>query len=88
MRKTQPPEMNMFNLSSLFASFRRARIRRSAVHALRGLSSEQLADLGIASDGIGELVDGLIASRAAAPARGGFSAAHASISELRLGAVG
>lgn len=77
----------MSNLSSILASFRRARIRRSTVHALHGLSSEQLADLGIASDGIGEFVDGLIASRPAAVAPNRFSSAHASIGELRLGAV-
>ena len=75
----------MFNLSSFLASFRRARIRRSAVHALRGLSSEQLTDLGIASDGIGEVVDGLIASRTAPVSPNRFSSAHASMGELRLG---
>jgi hypothetical protein len=88
MREIQPLEMDMFNLSSFLASFRLARVRSSAVHALRGLSSEQLADLGIASDGIGELVDGLIASRAAAAVPARVSHAHASIGELRLGAVG
>ena len=55
----------MIALSSFLAAFRRGRIRRSAVHALRGLSSEQLADLGIASDGIGDVVDGLIARQSA-----------------------
>jgi uncharacterized protein YjiS (DUF1127 family) len=78
----------MFNLSSLLASFRRARIRRSAVHALRGLSSEQLADLGIASDGIGEVVDGLIANRATSVAPTRLSSANTSIGGLRFGAVG
>jgi hypothetical protein len=87
MRESQPLETKMFNLSSFLASFRRARIRRSTVDTLRGLSSEQLADLGIASDGIGEFADGMIASRAAAVASNRYSSAHASIGELRLGAV-
>lgn len=76
----------MFNLSSFLASFRRGRIRRSAVHALRGLSSEQLADLGIASDGIGDVVDGLIANRASSPSR--LSSANTAVGGLRFGAVG
>ena len=77
----------MFNLSSFLASFRRARVRSSAVHTLRGLSPEQLADLGIASDGIGEVVDGLIANRAAAVAPARLSSANTSIGGLRFGAV-
>jgi uncharacterized protein YjiS (DUF1127 family) len=59
----------MIELSSFLASFRRGRIRRSAVRALRGLSAEQLADLGIAPDRIGDAVDGLIARDATRPAR-------------------
>jgi hypothetical protein len=74
----------MFEFSSFVASFRRARIRRSAVHALRGLSSEQLADLGVAPDGIGELVDGLIASRTAFVAPSRASSATASVGRLSL----
>jgi uncharacterized protein YjiS (DUF1127 family) len=88
MRENQLLEMDMFNLSSFLASFRRARIRNSAVHALRGLSSEQLADLGIASDGIGEVVDGLIANRTASGAPTRFASSHASIGRLGLRAAG
>ena len=73
----------MFNLSSFLASFRRARIRRSAVHTLRGLSSEQLADLGIASDGIGDVVDGLIARQATPSARARNGSAAAAFGDLR-----
>jgi hypothetical protein len=78
----------MFNLSSFLASFRRARIRSSAVHTLRGLSSEQLADLGIAPDGIGEVVDGLIANRATAVAPARLSSTNTSIGAFSFGAVG
>ena len=59
----------MIALSSFLAAFNRGRTRRSAVRALRGLSSEQLADLGITSDGIGDVVDGLIARQATSSAR-------------------
>jgi uncharacterized protein YjiS (DUF1127 family) len=70
-------EIKMTALLALFASFRRGRIRRSAVHTLRGLSAEQLADLGIASDGIEEVVDALITRDApsAAPSSVGSRAA-------------
>jgi hypothetical protein len=78
----------MFNLSPFLASFRRARIRRSALHALRGLSSEQLADLGIASDGIGEVVDGLLANRATSVASARLSSTNPSVGVLRFGAAG
>ena len=59
----------MIALSSFLAAFRRGRIRRSAVRELRSLSSGQLADLGITSDGIGDVVDGLIARQATSSAR-------------------
>lgn len=78
----------MVNLSSVLASVRRARIRGSAIHALRGLSSEQLADLGIASDGIGDVVDGLIANRATSVAPTRLSSTNTPIGELRFGAAG
>lgn len=79
----------MFNLSSFLASFHRARIRRSAVHALRGLSSEQLADLGIASDGIGDVVDGLLARQSAVSARTRTSSGSVGIGGLHgVGAAG
>ena len=67
----------MTALSALFASFRRGRIRRSAAHTLRGLTAEQLADLGIASDGIEEVVDSLISRNTASaePGRVGSRAA-------------
>jgi uncharacterized protein YjiS (DUF1127 family) len=79
----------MTALSSFLAAFRRGRIRRSAVRTLRGLSSEQLADLGIASDGIGDVVDGLIAREAALSVRTRTGSAVAAIGGLRgLGAVG
>lgn len=70
-------EIKMTALAALFASFRRGRIRRSAAHTLSGLSAEQLADLGIASDGIGDVVDALITRDAAsaAPRRAGSRAA-------------
>jgi uncharacterized protein YjiS (DUF1127 family) len=69
-------EIKMTALSALFTSFRRGRIRRSAVHTLRGLSAEQLADLGIACDGIEEVVDALITRQtaSAAPRRAGSRA--------------
>ena len=73
----------MIALSSFLAAFRRGRIRRSAVHTLRGLSSEQLADLGIASDGIGDVVDGLIARQAAHSARTPTASAGVAFGELR-----
>jgi uncharacterized protein YjiS (DUF1127 family) len=79
----------MIALSSFLAAFHRGRIRRSAVRTLRGLSSEQLADLGIASDGIGEVVDGLIAREATSSARTKISSSTAAIGGLRgLGAAG
>jgi uncharacterized protein YjiS (DUF1127 family) len=78
----------MFNFASFLASFRRARIRRSAVLALHGLSSEQLADLGIASDAIGEVVDGLIANRVVPVTRGRSFSSRAPIGGVRFGAVG
>lgn len=79
----------MIALSSFLTAFRRGRIRRAAVRTLRGLSSEQLADLGIASDGIGDVVDGLIAREAASSARTRTSSAAAAIGGLRgLSAAG
>ena len=79
----------MFALSALLDSFRRGKIRRSAVHTLRGLSSEHLADLGIASDGIDEVVDGLIARQAALSVRTRTGSAAISVGGLhRLGAAG
>ena len=79
----------MTALSSFLAAFRRGRIRRSAVHTLRGLSSEQRADLGIASDGIGDVVDGLIARQTAVSARTPTGSAVATVGGLRgLGAAG
>jgi uncharacterized protein YjiS (DUF1127 family) len=76
----------MTALSALFASFRRGRIRRSAAHTLRGLSAEQLADLGIASDGIEEVVNALITRDAASAAPrsvGSRSAAIGGVHGLR-----
>lgn len=59
----------MVTFSSFLAAFHRAKIRRSAIRSLRSLSSEQLADLGIAPDGIGDVVDGLIARQATSSVR-------------------
>jgi hypothetical protein len=72
----------MFGLSSFLISFRRGRIRRSAVRTLRHLSAEQLADLGIAADGIGDAVDGLIAREATLSARARTSPTTAGIRNL------
>lgn len=72
----------MTALSTFLAAFRSGKIRRSAIHTLRGLSSEQLADLGIAADGIGDVVDGLIARQATLPARTQTGSGSAAIAHL------
>jgi uncharacterized protein YjiS (DUF1127 family) len=82
-------EPKMFALSSLLATFRRGQIRRSAAHTLRTLSPAQLADLGIASDGIDDVVDGLIAHQGGLPPRARTgSAAVAMRGPQALGAAG
>jgi len=47
-------------LSSLFEGFHRGGTRSAALHDLGSLSAAQLADIGIAPDQIGDVVDGLL----------------------------
>ena len=46
----------MSALQSFVSFLRRNRTRRSALADLRGLSAEQLSDIGLAPDGLGDVV--------------------------------
>lgn len=51
----------MFGLTDIVAAFQRNRMRRAAIHDLNHLSREQLSDVGIPSDRIGDVVDAMLA---------------------------
>ena len=51
----------MFGLTQIVAAFRRSRMRRAAIRDLHRLSREQLSDVGIPSDRIGDVIDAMLA---------------------------
>ena len=51
----------MFSLAALIQHVRKHNARRSAITTLRGLSASQLSDLGLPEDGLGEVVDAMLA---------------------------
>jgi hypothetical protein len=51
----------MFALNQFASFLRRNKMRRDAMRDLRELSPEQLADIGIPSDRLGEVIEGLLA---------------------------
>lgn len=60
MNEIQFQELIMFPFDPLIALFRRNRIRDAAIHDLRRLTPQQLADIGIPSDRVGEVVDAML----------------------------
>ena len=58
----------MGTLSAILAGFRRGHDRRATARALRDLSAAQLADIGIHSDNIDDVVSAMLASDAGRPA--------------------
>ena len=51
----------MFPFNALFRSLRQNHKRRSAIRDLAHLSPQQLADIGLPADGLGEVVDAMLA---------------------------
>lgn len=51
----------MFPLDSVIAFFRRNSMRRDAIRDLSRLGPQQLADIGLPSDRLGEVVDAMLA---------------------------
>ena len=87
-------EVAMFSGLSLFASFQRGQTRRTAAHALRGLSAAQLDDIGIAPDQIDDVVDAMWKrarsdqDRAAARTRSGGAALPVRIAAAACASAG
>jgi uncharacterized protein YjiS (DUF1127 family) len=54
-------ELTMTTLIEIFAAYRQSRRRQAAIRDLKRLSAEQLDDIGISPDRIGEVVDALLA---------------------------
>jgi hypothetical protein len=48
-------------LREIFAAYRQSRRRQAAIRDLKRLSAEQLDDIGIPADRLGEVVDALLA---------------------------
>jgi uncharacterized protein YjiS (DUF1127 family) len=51
----------MFTLRDIVAAFRRNQVRRAAIRDLQRLSREQLSDVGIPPDQLGDAVDAMLA---------------------------
>jgi hypothetical protein len=51
----------MFGLTDIVAAFRRGRMRQAAIRDLHRLSREQLADVGIPEDRLGDVIDAMLA---------------------------
>ena len=51
----------MLALTQIVTAFRRSRMRRAAIRDLQRLSREQLSDVGIPEDRLGDVVDDMLA---------------------------
>jgi len=51
----------MLALTQIVAAFRRSRMRRAAIRDLKSLSREQLSDVGIPEDRLGDVIDDMLA---------------------------
>lgn len=51
----------MIMLTNILAAYRRNRTRQAAIRDLKRLSAEQLDDVGISPDRLGEVVDAMLA---------------------------
>ena len=76
----------MLALKDLIAFVRRNQTRRAALTDLRRLSAAQLSDIGLASDGLGDVVDSMLTRRELrAAAAGRLFPARASVAGTALG---